>query len=85
MIMQNLSDLCNHSRLAELGRLVVLKGKEGEAIKFVYLRAACRSLAFLVFHIFTSVVRVQLSLLDEAVMGRVNNFKLFVWRSHFGF
>ena len=47
--MYNLSDLWDHSRLAEVGHLVFPTRLEGEAIKFVYLRTACRSLVFLKF------------------------------------
>ena len=79
--MYNLSHACNHSRRTWASRNSH-KLLEGEAIKFVYRRTACRSLAFPVFHIFTRVVRVQLSLLDEAVVHRVNNFKLFARQSH---
>ena len=57
--MHNLSDLWNHFRVAEL--VFPTSYEEGEALKFVYLRTACLSLAFLLFHVFTRVVRVQLS------------------------
>ena len=60
-----------------------LISKEGEAIKFVYLRTTCRSLTFPLLHVFTTGVRVQLlCLLDEPFGVRVNNLKLFAWRSH---
>ena len=37
----------------------------------MYLTTACRSLAFLVFHVFMRVVIVQLFLFGEAVLDRV--------------
>ena len=70
--MYNLSDLWYHSHLAEVGLLVFPTRKEGEAVKFVYLRTARRSLNVPQFHVFTRVVRVQFFLLDEAVvLGKV--------------
>ena len=62
-----------HFRLAEL---VFPSSEEGEAIKFVYLRTACRSLAVLQFHVFARVLRVNLSLLDDPVVDPFKGFKL---------
>ena len=51
----------------------------------MYLRTACLSQAFLLFHVCTRVVIVQLFLLDEAVVDPFNNFKLLPWQNHIGF
>ena len=56
--------VASNTRLAELA---FPTREKGEAIKFVYLKIACWSLAILLFHVFTRVVRVKLSLLDDLV------------------
>ena len=55
-------------------------------MKFVYLKTACRSLTFPLLHVFTTVVRVQLFLLDEALVNPFNrDFKLLSYQNHLGF
>ena len=86
IIVYNLSDLCNHSRLAEVAaHFVFPTSQEGEAT--VLNRCTPELLVhthihhpFLAFHVLTRFVRAQLFLLDEAVV--VNNFKLLPWQSH---
>ena len=86
IIVYNLSDLCNHSRLAEVAaHFVFSTSQEGEAT--VLNRCTPELLLhthihhpFLAFHVLTRFVRAQLFLLDEAVV--VNNFKLLPWQSH---
>ena len=65
-----------HFRPSEL---VFPTSEEGEAIKFVYLRTACRSLAVLLFRVFTRVLRVKLSLLDDPVVDPFNCLKLLAY------
>ena len=72
--MHNVRNQQDHSYLAELERLEFPTNQEGEAMKFVYLRTPRRSLTFPLFHVFMRVVRVQLFLLDEALV--FNNYKL---------
>ena len=51
----------------------------------VYLRTACRSLNFPLFHVFTRVVIVHLFLHGKAVLDSFKNFKLLACLSHLGF
>ena len=62
-----------HFHLAEL---VFPTSEGGEVIKFVFLKTAGRSLAVLLFHVFTRVLRVKLYLLDDLVVDPFNCCKL---------